>query len=181
MTKRSRTPEQADLVSDLEPLCGPPVEAHRYLMDTLWLSRVQRQLTRGAPEQAVFVSGPRVEKCCVPLVSYEPEYVVASASGLDARPESTHRILRVMDGAGHVLLGMFHSHPGMGAESVHPSGTDIAAQARFEQFYEAISGIFSRGRREYFVRFFSNRMPFRVELFGRGEEVEPNVFRIVHL
>jgi hypothetical protein len=102
-----------------------------------------------------------------------------SASAVHARTDlqSTFRTLMTIDAYGGLLAGVFHIHPGRGADSTRPSGTDIVDQARRERAgMKAIGGIFSR---DGYVRFFSHNMPFEVQVIGKGvREHGGHIFKI---
>lgn len=149
-----------------------------FLLDSMFLRRCKEALISGPDEKMAFVTGPAIGNfAVVPLCIMRPRYEVSSPFGAQAEAVSKHRILCRFENEGHLLLGIFHSHPGTGPWSVRESSTDVENQERYESVgYRIISGIFSR---DGFVRFFSNRFPFRVRIYGNGiEEVRDNVYRI---
>jgi hypothetical protein len=78
---------------------------------------------------------------------------------------------------GYILTGWVHNHTGNGEGSVHPSGTDIKNQKALEVGnYAAVGAIFSQ---DGFIRFFSDRLKFNVEILGKGvQKVGENLYRI---
>jgi hypothetical protein len=68
---------------------------------------------------------------------------------------------------GHAALAFFHSHTMRGAQNTEPSGEDRSHQSRFEAHYSLIGGIFSL---DGFVRFFTNELPFTMDIYGAGME-----------
>ena len=90
---------------------------------------------------------------------------------------STKDTLMGMHQYGYLLTGVFHSHPGLGREAVHPSQIDIKNQKKLEDAgYRCISGIFSK---DGWVRFFTVNHPFKVVVEGKGvERVEENLFKL---
>ena len=99
---------------------------------------------------------------------------------VEADLRSTHRLLIKLEQFGHRLLAHFHSHPGRGSDSTHPSGTDRAFQQRLEKGgHVAVAAIFSR---DGYVRFFRLDGNFQLEIHGSGiEECEDNVYRLTDL
>jgi hypothetical protein len=85
--------------------------------------------------------------------------------------------LIAMDGWGHHLHGLLHSHPGQGRGATRPSGIDLATHAQHERGgYPLVGGIFERSG---FVRFFSYDRPFTITVYGTGVEAyEENLFKI---
>jgi hypothetical protein len=87
------------------------------------------------------------------------------------------RKLIAMDGWGHHLHGLLHSHPGQGRGATRPSGIDLATHAQHERGgYPLVGGIFERSG---FIRFFSYDRPFTITIYGTGVEAyEENLFKI---
>ena len=102
----------------------------------------------------------------------------SSPIGAQADQNALKAALIAMDGFGHHLQGLFHSHPGSGAGATRPSGTDFATHERYENGgYPLIGAIFVKG----YVRFFSTNHPFTITLYGKGVERvsgEKNVYKI---
>jgi proteasome lid subunit RPN8/RPN11 len=87
------------------------------------------------------------------------------------------RKLIAIDGWGHKLHGLFHSHPGQGRGATWPSGIDLATHEEHERGgYPLVGAIFEASG---FVRFFSHSRPFTVNVYGTGvERYEENLFKI---
>lgn len=99
----------------------------------------------------------------------------AGAAGEQAR---THRIAIDMHEAAHRLIAIMHSHPGWGPDANRHSGTDMQTQGDYEAGWSNISGIWSR---DGYVRFFSHKLRFGVEVCGSGvmrSSEEDNVFKV---
>jgi proteasome lid subunit RPN8/RPN11 len=96
-----------------------------------------------------------------------------------ANQEELANIQIRMDGFGHHLYGLFHSHPGQGMLATTPSGIDLDTHQRFAKGgYPLVSAIFERSG---FVRFFSDS-PFTITLYGKGvAHVEEHVCQILNL
>lgn len=90
--------------------------------------------------------------------------------------------LHDLDEKGMPFLSYFHSHPGHGTESNHPSSTDVAYQKRLEAmgYTSMIAAIFGRGRNgECYVRFFPDWKQFDIEIQGKGvTRVSKNSYQI---
>lgn len=135
-----------------------------YCIDSLFLRSCLAGLTPGPDEELMIVSGFRSGRVIVPCAGFMPEYEFATVTGVRAKASSSHELLSMLASCGHQCVAMFHSHPGTGYHAVAPSGTDLAAQERFERAgYELVTAIFSR---DGYVQFFSNQQPFRLRLFG---------------
>lgn len=102
----------------------------------------------------------------------------ASVVGALADQCDLSKTLIEMDEWGHQLHGLFHSHPGNGAQATKPSTTDLTTHERYESGgYPLVGAIFVKG----FVRFFAN-YPFSVSVYGKGvEEIDTHVFAIRNL
>ena len=100
-----------------------------------------------------------------------------SAIGALADQNALQRALIEMDEWGHHLYGLFHSHPGSGAQATRPSTTDLATHKRYEHGgYPLIGAIFVQ---DGFVRFFSEDKPFSITIYGKGvSQHDEHVFKI---
>jgi len=148
-----------------------------YHFDSLFLRQCLCELTPGPDEELLIISGIRRGRDNVPLLRYKPAYEHSSMGGVAADARSSHATLRFLREHGHACLAMFHSHPGSGPGAVRESGTDIAAQARFEKAgYRVLTGIFAR---DGHLRLFANTLKFRVQFHGNGiKKVGDGVFKI---
>lgn len=72
-----------------------------------------------------------------------------------------------MHEAGHCLVAMIHSHPGGGAGSNRPSGTDMHTQRLMEATSRCVGGIWAR---DGHLRFYSDKLTFDVEIVGSHVE-----------
>lgn len=141
------------------------------------LHRAYHVLSETNTETILYASGSRygsvytVERL-VPIKMERSEMTYAAAD-----PASSSEALRRMDQYGSLLTCYLHAHPGKGANANHPSGIDIQNHARLEQGgFRTVGGIFSR---DGFVRFFSDKMPFRVVVSGKGvEDVGTNSWKL---
>ncbi|MDD5491197.1 MAG: hypothetical protein PHV60_00755 [bacterium] len=97
-------------------------------------------------------------------VKFSSNPVGAKADMADLLPKLTE----IDERFGHLLLGVFHSHPFQGISGTQPSGTDKNLQKNLEASgYEAIQAIFSS---DGYFRFFSNHLTFEIEIYGKGVE-----------
>lgn len=144
--------------------CDRPVV---YKAGTLFLQECFRYLMGSEEEVMHLVSGIRLSKRCYTLDRIEK--VQFEASAVSAMADTRGLLLKlheIDEKFGHTLLAVFHSHISTGASGTIPSGIDRNLQTALEKSgYKAIQGIFSR---DGFVRFFSNSLPFEIELFGKG-------------
>jgi len=97
------------------------------------------------------------------------EFGQQSPAYVSAEPNDSKRvIISLAEDFGHLVLAMFHSHPGRGASSTHPSSVDDAFLKRMEKIgSDCIGGIFSI---DGFVRFFAPRN-FEMQVYGKGVEL----------
>jgi hypothetical protein len=152
----------------------------RYAVSSLFLHESFRELTADQNEQFVFITGAQIDGVCVLDQRIDLQHQRRTPLGVTADTKSTHRLLIKLEQFGHRLLAHFHSHPGRGADSTHPSGTDENFQSRLEQAgHVAVGAIFSR---DGFVRFFRLDHNFEIEIYGDGvEKHETNVYRLTKL
>ena len=100
--------------------------------------------------------------------------------GVTADTRSTHNLLIKLEQFGHRLLAHFHSHPGKGPDSTHPSGIDENFQKRLESAgHVAVMAIFSR---DGFIRFVRMDQDGDIEIYGQGvEQHAPGIYRLKNL
>ena len=153
-----------DFVSSLET---KPVL--RYRTGSLFLKECFTYLT-AAPEEAIhLVTGLELEKNVFLLDRLEKVEYRASMAGAKADVKDLFKKLIELDEKyGHLLLGIFHSHPFRGIAGTCPSGIDHNLQESLEKSgYKTIQAIFAR---DAYVRFFSNKLDFEIEVYGKGVE-----------
>lgn len=112
------------------------------------------------------------------------KYGKQSAAYVSADDVDSHRkIISLAEEHGHLLLAMFHSHTSRGADATYPSSIDRAFLERMVKLgCDCIGGIFSL---DGFVRFFSLRKDFEIEVYGKGVKKIQNtpfhrVFEIIN-
>ena len=99
------------------------------------------------------------------------ERSIVSASTDDVK---TQRMSIQASESGHVVMALIHSHPSMGIQ--RPSEVDIRTQRNWETGWRFISGIWSR---DGYIRFFSQKLPFSVQILGNHvEQVNADVFKL---
>src|ERR1039457_2298005 len=100
--------------------------------------------------------------------------------GVTADTRSTHNLLIKLEQFGHRLLAHFHSHPGKGPDSTHPSGIDENFQKRLESAgHVAVMAIRSE---EGFIRFVRMDQDVDIEIYGQGvEQHAPGIYRLKNL
>ena len=152
----------------------------RFAVSSFFLTEAFKKLTADRNEQFFFITGTEVEGVFVLDQMAEFQHEKRTVVGVVAEPRSTHRLLIKLEQFGHRLLGHFHSHPGLGADATHPSGTDEGFQRRLESAgHKAVMAIFSR---DGFVRFQRLDQNFEIDIFGEGvERHAPNVYRLTNI
>lgn len=153
-----------DFISSLEP---KPVL--RYRIGSLFLSECFKYLTSSPEEVVHLVSGLELENNLFLLDRLEKVQYQASIVGAKADVKDLFKKLIELDEKyGHLLLAVFHSHPFGGVAGACPSGIDRNLQKNLEESgYKTIQAVFSR---DGYVRFFSNKLCFEIELYGKGVE-----------
>ncbi|HEX3683166.1 MAG TPA: hypothetical protein VHU83_11565 [Bryobacteraceae bacterium] len=164
-----------EIAADMQP--KRPSGVPRFVVSSYFLHECFRKLTADQSEQFSFITGVEVDGALVLNQLIELEHDRRTQLGVTANTGFTHRLLIRLEQFGHRLLAHFHSHPGRGPGSTHPSGTDEKFQQRLETAgHEAVAAIFSR---DGFIRFFRIDGKFEVEVFGEGvERYENQIFKI---
>jgi len=100
-----------------------------------------------------------------------------SRLGVVADIPSTHNLLIKLEQFGHRFLAHFHSHPGNGPDTTHPSGIDLDFQRRLERAgHLALMAIFSR---DGFVRIVRADHNYELDIYGKGvEQHAPGIYRL---
>jgi len=153
----------------------------QYLVSGRLLREAFRVLTKTQMECLAYVTGPCNGTNTYALAELvEVELADARPAYANPEAESQMDVLERLSEDGLALLATFHSHPGRGAGATHPSGTDLSTQEQLETLgYPAIGAIFSR---DGFVRFYSNRRPFKVAVSGTAtEQLTNQLYRITGL
>jgi proteasome lid subunit RPN8/RPN11 len=166
-----------------EMAAGPPADGpkrRRYAVSSLFLHESFKKLTADQDEQFFFITGNEVDGTFVLDQWAEFAHQKRSLLGVTADTRSTHRLLIKLEQFGHRLLAHFHSHPGTGADSTHPSGTDLNYQKRLESAgHLAVMAIFSR---DGFIRFVRLDQNVDIEIYGTGvERHEPGIYRLTNI
>ena len=143
-----------------------------YLIDSFELCTVRRA------EGMHLIVGIEHEGIRIATKILEIPYSYRSEFGASADKKATIRANIESHEAGHKILGWIHSHPGNGILSNHPSPTDMDMQDHWEFHAQRIGGIWSRDK---YIRFFSKRTPFEVQIKGNYvEQIDGSVFRITN-
>jgi len=151
-----------------------------YAVSSLFLHDSFKKLTADQDEQFFFVTGAEVEGVLVLGQWAEFAHQRRSRMGVVADMPSTHNLLIKLEQFRHKFLAHFHSHPGVGPEATHPSGTDERFQSRLEDAgHVAVMAIFSR---DGFVRFIRMDQNLEVEIYGEGvENHAPGIYRLINI
>jgi hypothetical protein len=150
----------------------------RFLISSLLLSESFRHVCpppsrirpaiNGFREEFHYATGLRSDPHTYVVTHIVPvKYSRQDAGGVRVTDASNISALAKLDELGLPLVMHFHSHPGFGRESNHPSLRDQAFQERLERGgHAAIGGIFSR---DGFLRFFAGDVSrFCVEIHGNN-------------
>jgi len=164
----------------VENTSAPNSGPRRYVVSSLFLHDCFKKLTADPDEQFFFVTGSEVEGAMVLDQSVEFTHQRRNRLSVVADMPSTHNLLIRLEQFGHKFLAHFHSHPGNGADSTKPSGTDDNFQKRLETAgHLAIMAIFSR---DGFVRFVRVDQNFEIEIYGEGvENHAPGIYRLKNI
>lgn len=158
----------------------------KYKVGTLFLKECAEYLNSSPNEVLHLVTGLEMGKDFYLMDKVEKIKFQANPVGAKAEMSDLSLKLIEMDETyGHLLLGVFHSHPFEGATGTQPSGTDRRLQETLEHSgYEAIQAIFSR---DGYLRFFSNQLNFEIEIYGKGvekiekgDEEHEKIYRLVN-
>ncbi len=148
-------------------------------MSSVMLCQCWQVLTRSEEERMLVMTGIRSGDMWVITSFEEVEYLHASPVRVIAAPQATHRILQRYDDRGHVLLAVFHAHPGTGQWSATESHLDREAQRRYEQAgYSSFSGILTR---DGFLRVFTHSLDFHLSVYGKGIETLGHGYYRLHV
>lgn len=153
-----------NFVSSLEPKM-----TLKYKIGSLFLKECFEYLTSSPEEVIHLVSGIELEKDIFLLDKLERVEYQANMVGAKADVKDLFKKLIELDEKyGHLLLAVFHSHPFGGVAGACPSGIDRNLQENLEKSgYQAIQAVFSR---DGYIRFFSNKLSFEIEIYGKGLE-----------
>ena len=164
----------------VENTSAPNSGPRRYVVSSLFLHDCFKKLTADPDEQFFFITGSEVEGAMVLDQSVEFTHQRRNRLSVVADMPSTHNLLIRLEQFGHKFLAHFHSHPGNGADSTKPSGTDDNFQKRLETAgHLAIMAIFSR---DGFVRFVRVDQNFEIEIYGEGvENHAPGIYRLKNI
>jgi hypothetical protein len=176
----------SEFIGTLDAVAGmaPPPQAasglRKFTVSSLFLHECYRELTADKDEQFIFITGAETAGTCVLDQMIELKHERRTMLGVTADQRVTHRILIRLEQFKHKLLAHFHSHPGNGAGSTHPSGIDRDFQKRLESAgHVAVCAIFSR---DGFVRFLRLDNNFEIEIYGEGvQRHDQNVYRLTNI
>lgn len=168
--------EQIEAEITGRPNTGP----RRYIFSSIFLHDSFKKLTADPDEQFFFVTGAESEGALICDQWAEFAHQRRSRIGVVADMPSTHNLLIRLEQFGHKFLAHIHSHPGRGADSTKPSGTDTDFQGRLERAgHLALMAIFSR---DGFVRFVRLDQNFEIQIYGQGVETHaPGIYRLTNI
>lgn len=149
----------------------------RYLISSLYLMDSFALLNKDEVESLHFVTGPEVGETKVMDKIVDLKLEKQSMVYAKADTEAIRETLIYLTDYGYKLWACIHIHPGSGAGSTYPSGTDKTLdRLLLKGGYDCIGAIFSR---DGFVRFFSSK-EFEVNIYGNGvEKIDEKLYRLV--
>ena len=163
---KPRKDSKQNICSDLK---GATRDEYSYKTSSLFLRECADYLT-SIPEEVIhLVTGLEISPNSYVIDKMEKvKFKSSTAFAKIDINDSFLKLVRMDEEYGHPLLGVFHSHPFGGVAGTHPSGVDKNLQDVLESSgYRAIQAVFSR---DGHIRFFSNRLKFKVEVYGKGIE-----------
>ncbi len=156
-------------------------EAHQskpeFLLTTLFLRRCYQYLMKNQNESIAYLSGPTLAGKAIldELIQFDMER--QEVCYVKGNIVSSTEALMMLSDRGYTLLGTIHCHPGGGAGATLPSGIDKKHHQRLEGGHFKALGIIMT--RDGFTRFYSDKMPFSVEIRGDdGFWVEDDVYKL---
>jgi proteasome lid subunit RPN8/RPN11 len=145
-------------------------------MSSLFLDHCYRYLTKTPAENLHLVTGIITDGAFVLNEMVHLPNVRRAFAGASAGPAETGKGLLLMQEYGLRCTALFHSHPGRGAQSTVPSGTDLRNQRTWEKAYPLIGAVFSQ---DGYVRFFASSGRPKVYVLGRKvSKIDENLYKI---
>lgn len=141
----------------------------KYKVSSIFLKECSDYLVSSSNEVMHLVTGIELEQRFYLMDRLEKIKFQASPVGAKADiNELMKKLVEMDEDYGHLLLGVFHSHPFQGISGTIPSGIDRNLQESLEKSgYHCVQAVFSR---DGHIRFFSNKLNFEIEIYGKGVE-----------
>ena len=159
------------LLNQLLP--GPPESVHRFVFSSAMLRESHAYCTQTADEWLHFIVGIEWDGVVIGTRILTFPYDQQSKAGALANHAATHKALIETSESGLQLVAIIHSHPG---QWNHHSATDTATHRSYEVCFDCIGGIWNRSGE---IRFFSDALPFHVEVVGSDlRKVDDHVFQL---
>jgi len=161
-------------------LTAPKSDVAEFAVSAELLYEAFKKATALPTESILYASGSSNGNSCSIERLVEPKLDKSEIAYASVDLEDSTKILIELEKYGSLMTCYFHAHPGSGINSNKPSSTDIATQKIYENGnFKTIGGIFSRGG---YLRFFSNKLDFRVTISGKGVQyVSKNVYKLTEL
>jgi hypothetical protein len=171
---------QAVITEVSNELTAPQSDVVEFAVSTELLYEAFKKATALPTETILYASGSNIGNLFSIERLIEPKLDQSKLCYASVDMESSTKILIELEKYGTLLTGFFHAHPGNGKHSNKPSCTDIKTQVIYENGkFKAIGGIFSR---DGYLRFFSDKLDFRVTVSGKGVHyVSKNVYKLTEL
>ena len=140
-------------------------EQYHSVITTLFLRECYAYLMKGSDESIAYISGIERNSFSIldQLIPFQMDR--QSPAYVSGNIISSTEALVMLSNCGYGLLGTIHCHPGSGETSTYPSGIDTKHHKRLEEGgYTALGVIMTR---DGHFRFYSDKMPFSVEVIGK--------------
>ena len=160
----------------VQPKRPPAPAAEHFVAGSWFLHRCYHHLMRVANEDLHLVTGMTLDNQYVMTDMVTLQEINGSATGAFVSAQNVREGLMLMERYGYTCLGVFHSHPGRGAASTQPSGTDWSNQKTWEQAYPLVGAVFSR---DGYVRFFASKPQVQLAVVGKKvTKINENLYRL---
>jgi hypothetical protein len=147
-------------------------ELNCFVISSMMLRHSYEYCTQDEAEGMHFIAGVVLNGVRIGTQFISFPYQYRSIAGASGDQMATHRIGIHLHDWEHKYVAMIHSHP-RGCSN-NPSSTDRRTQDLWEKTTKIIGGIWDREGR---IRFYSNRLPFRVEIPGNYvEKLDENLY-----
>ena len=157
--------------SDLSP------EMYTYVASAPFLRRVLKSLLQYPEEDAKYIAGVRHDRFYMMEWMEEFDCDKRSSVRVVGNDMSCLKSQRRIEDNGYEQVVWVHTHSGHGEGAVFTSSIDMGTQRRLERGgYPTIGAVFSR---DGFVLFFSDKLPFKMDVRGKGvTEIHENLYKL---
>ncbi|MHA2023348.1 MAG: hypothetical protein ACTSWQ_06775, partial [Candidatus Thorarchaeota archaeon] len=171
---------QSVMIEVSNELTDPTEDISEFSVSTELLYEAFKKATALPTESILYASGSNTGNSYSIERLVEPKLDKSEIGYASVDLEDSTKALIELEKYGSLMTCFFHAHPGSGINSNKPSATDIKTQVIYENGkFKTIGGIFSR---DGYLRFFSDKLDFRVTISGKGVQyVSKNVYKLTEL